>query len=181
MKTLVLAFFPVALFAQGSLDAIRVLERADASLFTAKTVRLAATQATSFAGVQPPPANPFELQFVRGGRGRAEFRAGETLITLTVFDGTNLWEYHDFGHQYTKKAATAWIFEGEIASLDYGRKANNISAAMFETDESLDFHGRSVPCYVIRADYRGAPNNPSGKGVIRRVWISKDGELILRD
>jgi TonB family protein len=181
MRKLVLLFLPLALFGQNPPDARALLARADASLFTARTVRLAATQGRAFVNVEPPLANPFELEFVRGGRGRAEFRAGNTIITLMVFDGANLWEYHNLGNQYTKKSATAWTFQGEISTIDYGRKPNNISAASYESDETVTFKGLPVACYVVRAEYRGAPNNALGRGVVRRVWISKDGELILRD
>jgi TonB family protein len=181
MKTPALLLLPLATFAQNPPDARGLLARADESIFTAKTVRLGATQSRSFVGAAPLPGNPFEIEFVRGGRGRAEFRAGNTIVTLMVFDGANLWEYHDLGNQYTKKPATAWIFQGEIATLHFGRNPNNVSAAKYENDETVDFNGRPVACYVIRADYRGAPGNPLGKGVVRRVWISKDSELILRD
>ena len=183
MRKLIFMLLPLALFAQNPPDARALLARADASIFTAKTVRLAATQARGFAGLDPLPGSPFKLEFVRGGRGRAEFRASlsNTIITLMVFDGANLWEYHDLGNQYTKKSAVAWTFQGEIATLDYGRKPNNISAASYENDETIVFNGLPVACYVVRAEYRAAPNNPFGKGVVRRSWISKVGELILRD
>jgi len=182
MRGFVFLLLSSALLAQVPPDPRELLARADAPIFTAKTVRLAATQSTGFAGVAAAsPANPFKMEFVRGGRGRAEFLAGNTTITLMVFDGANLWEYHDLGNQYTKRAAPAWIFQGEIATLDYGRNPANIAAASYENEETIDFGGRPVPCYVVRADYRGAPNNRLGKGVVRRVWISKDAEMILRD
>lgn len=182
MRGFVFLLLSSALLAQVPPDPRELLARADAPIFTAKTVRLAAIQSTGFAGVAAAsPANPFKMEFVRGGRGRAEFLAGNTTITLMVFDGANLWEYHDLGNQYTKRAAPAWIFQGEIATLDYGRNPANIAAASYENEETIDFGGRPVPCYVVRADYRGAPNNRLGKGVVRRVWISKDAEMILRD
>lgn len=183
MKKLVSVLFPLALFAQNPPDARALLARADASIFTPKTVRVAATQARSFAGVAPLPGNPFKLEFIRGGRGRAEFRASlsNAIITLMVFDGTSLWEYHDLGNQFTKTSAAAWTFQGEIATLDYGRKPNNIFAASYENDATVDFNGTPVACYVVRAEYRAAPSNPLSKGVVRRVWISKSSEMILRD
>jgi TonB family protein len=178
LRTLPFLLLPLTLHAQNPPDARVLLSRADAPIFTAKTVRLAATHSTTFTTDKYPlPGNPFKLEFIRGGRGRAEFVG----ITLMIFDGANLWEYHNLGNQYTKKPATSWVFQGEIATLDYGRNPDNIIAASYERDETLDFGGRQVSCYVVRADYRGAPNNRSGKHVVRRAWISKDKELILRD
>ena len=178
-----LFFLPVTLLAQNPPDAKTLLTRADAPIFTAKTVRLSAKQASGFVGSEPVPSSVFTLEFVRGGRGRAEFHSGigDALISLTVFDGTNLWQYHALGKQYTKKAAKAWTFKGEIATLEYGRNPANIAAASYENDETIDWGGRQMTCYVIRADYRAAPKNSLAKGVVRRVWISRDGELILRD
>lgn len=170
-----------ALLAQNPPDALDVLTGAGATLFTAKTVRIAGTQSMGFIGFQTPRPNPFKMEFVRGGRGRAEWRAGNTLVTLMVFDGTNFWEYHDFANQYTKRPATIWNYQGELGTLDYGRNRANIAAAAFENDETIDFGGRPVDCRVIRADYSGAPNNRGAKGTVRRVWISKDAGLIIRD
>lgn len=182
MRTFAVLLLPPILLAQGPVDERELLARADASLFTARTVRLAATQSTSFAGAASvPPGNPFKMEFVRGGRGRVEYFAGNTTVSLFLFDGADQWEYRQFGNTYSKRPASAWTFQGEIATLAYGRNPANISAASYEREETIDFGGRPVPCYVVRADYRGAPENRMGKGVVRRVRISKDAELILRD
>ncbi len=183
MRKLAFLLLGPPLLAQTAPDARDLLTRADASIFTAKTVRLAAIQARGYAGQTPLPGSRLKIEFVRGGRGRTEFSAGlsNVLISLTVFDGSYLWEYHELGKQYTKKPATAWIFQGEIATLEYGRNRNNISSASYENDESIDFAGHPVACAVIRADYRAAPRNRFGKDIVRRVWISKDKEQILRD
>jgi len=181
MRTLPLLLLPLALPAQNPPDPLELLTTASGSIFTARTVRIAGTQSSGFAGVALLPGNPFKMAFLRGGRGRAEWWAGNSLITLMLFDGANLWEYHQLGNQYSKKPATAWTFQGEIATLDYGRTRANISAAAYENDETIDFAGSPVDCYVIRAEYRGAPNKRLGKGAMRRVWIAKDARLIIRD
>jgi TonB family protein len=168
-------------FAQDRPDARELLLRADASIFTAKTVRLAATQAHGFAVGSPLPGNPFKIEFVRGGKGRAEYFAGNSTITLILFDGTDLWEYHQLGNQYTKKPATAWTFQGEIANIDFGRHPANILTASYQKDETVDFRGGRVDCYVVLAKYTRAPEPLMGRDPMRRVWISKDSELILRD
>lgn len=38
-----------------------------------------------------------------------------------------------------------------------------------------------MACWVVRADYRGAPQYRRSQQAVRRVWISKYDELILRD
>jgi len=58
MRKLIFMLLPLALFAQNPPDARALLARADASIFTAKTVRLAATQARGFAGLDPLRAVP---------------------------------------------------------------------------------------------------------------------------
>ena len=177
-----LSLVPLDLFAQARPDPRELLQRAGASIFSAKTVRLAGTKSNGFAGALPR-ANPFKLAFVRGGPGRFEwfYPVGNGWITLMVFDGTNLWEYHGFGNQYSKKTVSAWAPNGELDTLDFGRNPNNIAAAVYEDDDTIEFSGHSVPCWVVRADYRGAPEDRMAKDVVRRVWISKPDELILRD
>ena len=93
---------PLALSAQERPDPKALLIRASASVFTAKTVRLAATKSY---GSRIPPA-PFNIAFIRGGRAREEwlYPIGHSSISLTVFDGTNLWQYHGLGNQYTKES-----------------------------------------------------------------------------
>lgn len=169
-----------ALFAQSRPDARDLLSRADASVFAARTVRLAATQSQGFVGSQLP-GNRFKIEFVRGGKGRAEFLAGNTTITSMVFDGTDLWTYHQLGNQYTKAPASAWTFQGEIASIDYGRRSANILTASYQKDETIDFRGSLVDCYLVLAKYPRAPYPLMGRDTMRRVWISKDSELIVRD
>jgi TonB family protein len=167
--------------AQDRPDARDLLAQGDDPIFTAKTVRLAATKSHGFAGNRPLPGNPFRIEFVRGGKGRAEYLGSPNPITLIIFDGTTLWEYHRLGNQYTKTPTSAWTFEGEIATLDYGRKPTNILSATYQSDESVDFRGRRVDCYVVLAKYNRSPEPLMGLDVMRRVWISKDSRLILRD
>ncbi|MGA7237975.1 MAG: TonB family protein [Bryobacteraceae bacterium] len=183
MKMFVFLLLPIALsFGQDRPDPRDLLSRADAPIFTAKTVRLAATQSRGFVGSQSP-GSPFKIEFVRGGRGRAEYQfpVGNAPISLTVFDGTYLWEYHDLGKQYTRKPAAAWTFQSEIATIDYGRRSDNILSASYQKDETIVFRGSSVDCYVVLAKYHRAPSVPMANEAMRRVWISKDSELILRD
>jgi TonB family protein len=171
------------LFAQDRPDARDLLSRADATIFAAKTVRLAATQSQGFVVGSQLPGSPFKIEFVRGGKGRAEYQypVGNATITLIVFDGTYLWEYHDLGHQYTKTPASTWTFQGEIATIDHGRRSANILTASYQKDETIDFRGRPVDCYVLLAKYSHAPSVLMARVAMRRVWISKDSELILRD
>ena len=72
------------LFAQNRPDARDLLSRADAPIFTAKTVRVAATRSQSFVGSQLP-GSPFKIEFVRGGRGCAPVH--EELINLEKTPG----------------------------------------------------------------------------------------------
>jgi len=183
LKTFAFLLLPVALAsAQNRQDARDLLSRADTAIFSARTVRLAATQSQGFVGSQLPGA-PFKIEFVRGGKGRAEYGypASRSPITLMVFDGAYLWEYHDLTRRYTKNTASAWTFQGEIETIDYGRRSANILTASYQTDETLDFRGTRVDCYVVLAKYSRAPGLPLADSAIRRVWISKDSELILRD
>jgi TonB family protein len=178
-----LLFLAVLSFAQNRPDARDLLSRADMAIFTAKTVRLAASQSHGFVG-SPFLGSPFKIEFIRGGKGRAEYRypVGDGTITLMVFDGVYLWEYHSLGNQYTKNPESAWKFEGEIATLDYGRRSANILKATYQDDEMVDFRGHPVDCYVVLANYGHAPPSLTvSRTAIRRVWISKDSELILRD
>jgi TonB family protein len=166
-------------------DARDLLARAGSSIFVAKTVRLEGTISRGFAGGAPLPANAFKLAWIRGGRGRQEWLAGSNTISLTVFDGANLWEYHSLGNQYTKTPLSTWQDQNEsISTLDYGRNSANLISASIEKEEAVEHANRIRPCYVVRAVYRGAAGNRtnrSGKEVLRRVWIDKDAELILRD
>jgi len=184
LKLFAFLLLPAALsLAQNLPDARDLLSRADAAIFTAKTVRLALTKSQDFVGGSPLLGSPFEIEFVRGGKGRAEYRypVGSGTITLMVFDGTNLWEYHDRGKQYTKSTASAWTFQGEIANIDFGRRPTNILAASYQQDETIAFRGGRVDCYVVLAKYSHPPEPPFANEAMRRVWISKDSELILRD
>jgi TonB family protein len=168
-------------FAQDRPDARDLLSRADGPIFTAKTVRLAATQSQGFVVATPFPGNPFKIEFIRGGKARVEYLGGSNPISLTIFDGTNLWEYHRLGNQYTKNPASAWTLQGEIATIDFGRRPANILTASYQKDETIDFRGGPVDCYVVLAKYSRAPGLLTLGGALRRVWISKDSELILRD
>lgn len=183
MRTFVFLLLSAAVsFPQDRPDARDLLTRADAAIFTSKTVRLAATHSQGFVGSESP-GSPFKIEFVRGGRGRAEYKfpVGDGTITLIVFDGTYLWEYHNLGNQYTKNPASAWTFRGEIETIDYGRRSANVLAASYQKDETIVFRGGPVDCYVLLAKYSHAPSLPTAGDAMRRVWISKDSEVILRD
>jgi TonB family protein len=181
MKTIVFLLLAAGLaFAQNRPDARDLLSRADAPIFTAKTVRLAATRATGAVGAAPIPASPFKIEFVRGGKSRVEYLSGNFPISLTIFDGTDLWEYHQLGNQYTKTSAHSWV-PSEIETLDYGRGSANILSASYEKDETIEFRGGRVDCYIILATYRRAPGISGSSDSVRRVWVAKESELILRD
>src|SRR5215475_4859981 len=102
---LLLLWMPVTLFVQNGPDAKALLTRADAAIFAAKTVRLAASADDSFIAAPPSFLRSFELQFERDGRSREEFflgRGRDKRFSLTVFDGSNRWMYWDQDNRYTK-------------------------------------------------------------------------------
>jgi TonB family protein len=192
MVIILLLLLPFASLAQYRPDAKTMLARADAAIFTARTVRLAALADDSSIKAPPSFFRSFQFQWEKNGRAREEFfldLGGRNRNSLTVFDGTNRWIYWDRDNRYTKSAAKNWVDTShELDSLSYGRDPVNIIAAVFEKDETVEFNGRSVDCYVVRAKYRGWP---AGYGnefpfartaeFTRQVWITRDGELIVRD
>lgn len=192
MVIVLLLLLPFVSLAQDRPDAKTLLARADAAIFTARTVRLTALADDGFIKAPPSFFRSFQFQWEKNGRARQEFfldAAGRYRNSITLFDGTNRWIYWDRDNRYIKSAAKSWVdTSNELDSITYGRNPANIITAVFEKDETVEFNGRSVDCYVVRAKYRGWPAGfgnefpfaPTAE-FTRQVWITRDGELIVRD
>lgn len=168
--------------AQTPPDPRALLERSDDPVFLANTVRLVGTSSvdSTVEGVTHHAVGPsFTYEFENGGRAREETRVGSA-TELRVFDGTNLWQYRSVPGAYTKSPSGGLLLNAQLADLTYGRELPNLVSASLEREESLNFQGKPVPCYVIRAVYRGRAHNTAATAE-RRVWLTRDQDLVLRD
>ncbi len=185
MKTLLylLAVVSLALRAQTPPEALDLLVRSDGPIFTAKTVRLVGTRSSdSTAGATPiHNSSSFSYEFQSDGRAREEVQAGNS-TNQTIFDGSNLWRYYSASQIYTKVSAKQMpSTQAGFEYLEYGRNSANIISAKIDGEEQLTFGGKPATCYIVVASYGGFPGNPRAQNVTRKVWISRDQNLVLRD
>ncbi len=185
MKTLLflLPLVSAAVRGQTAPEALDLLVRSDGPVLTAQTVRLIGSHSLDLdggAGLQIHTKTSFSFEF-HGGKTHEETKNGDA-TTLTVFDGSNAWAYRSFNNSYIKSAATRFpSAESGIEYLQYGRNSANITSAKIEGEEQLTFAGKPAPCDIVLATYKGLPGNPVARNVVRRVWISRDRDLVLRD
>ena len=176
LRTFVFLLLSAAVsFPQDRPDARDLLSRADAAIFTSKTVRLAATHSQGFVGSESP-GSPFKIEFVRGGRGRAEYKfpVGDGTITLIVFDGTYLWEYHNSGQSVHQEARVRLDVSGRNRNHRLRTPFRLMSwLLLIRKMKRLFFAASPVDCYVLLAKYSHAPSLPMAGDAMRRVWISK--------
>lgn len=159
-----------------------LLQRSDAPIFMAKTVRLVGTSSvdTTVQGATRHARGPsFTYEFENGGRAREETKIGSS-TELRIFDGASLWQYRSTASTYTRSPSAGLLLNSQLADLTYGRELTNIVSAAVEREEKLDFNGRPVPCYVVQAVYRSRVQNAADT-VERLVWLSRDQDLVLRD
>jgi outer membrane lipoprotein-sorting protein len=179
--------------AQAAPDVLELLGRADAALFNAKTVRLAGTHAqdistgsvaTNFAPNPERVVRSFTLEREISGKAREEIREGND-TTLMVFDGSMAWTYRSANSSYSSRPATNIpTASSGFQNLEYGRNPLNIISASARGEESVAFGGKSTPCMIVAATYKRVPgveNIPGLRYIARRVWISHDRNLVLRD
>lgn len=173
----------IALRAQNSPDPQDLLIRSDGDAFNAKTMHLAGTRSFESANdaTTTRTVSSFNFESQNDGKTREEIQLGKS-STLTVFDGTSLWRYPEGGKTYTKVAAVRPpATQFGLENLDYGRRPQNIVAAKIDGEEQLILGGNQIPCYIVAASYQALPGNARAQDVTRRVWISKDRNLVLRD
>jgi TonB family protein len=177
---------PLAVRAQTApdapaLDAIGLLERADAPIFIANTVRLTGAHQTTLAtGVRTSTSFSFERR--SDGKVREELNfAGAGGSALRLFDGTAAWDYRAATNTYTRIPPQTRVAYPEFTNLEYGRNAVNIMSARIDGQENLAIDGKMVACDIVVSSYKGYATNALGKNVVRRVLISRDQRLILRD
>src|SRR5204862_1497560 len=92
MVIVLLLLLPFVSLAQDRPDAKTLLARADAAIFTARTVRLTALADDGFIKAPPSFFRSFQFQWEKNGRARQEFfldAAGRYRNSITLFDGTN--------------------------------------------------------------------------------------------
>ncbi len=179
---------PLVLRAQAAPDAADLLARSDDLLFNAKTMRLAGdrTQDRTIGAGQPiHNASSFTFEIQGGGRARDETIEGNA-TTVTVFDGSNLWTYRSANNTYTRSPANRMRlasspFDFGFDFLVAGRNPGNINSATVEGQEQVSLAGAPVACYVVSANYTGVPVGQAARNVVRKVWISRDQNLVLRD
>jgi TonB family protein len=182
MKILLALLTLACAAAQTLPDPRELLQRSDAPIFMAKTVRLVGTSSvdTTVRGATRHAGGPsFTYEFENGGRAREEIETGSS-AELRIFDGANLWQYRSATSTYTTSPSSSLLLKSQLADLTYGREFTNIVSAAVEREEKLDFNGRPVPCYVVRAVYRGRVQY-AVDSVERLVWLSRDQDLVLRD
>src|SRR5205823_2119899 len=69
----------------------------------------------------------------------------------------------------------------EFSRLKFSRDPAGFSNAAVEREDRLEFGGKTVPCYVVRAVYASMPGKPDARDIARTVWISQIDDLVLRD
>ncbi len=188
MKTLrwLLCSTALTLSAQTNPDARDLLIHSGDSIFESNSVRLTGTVSAIAEGIGPRQTSDskFSIAMLRDGRGRHESTNGAT-TDLLVFDGLSLWTYSSVRKNYTKRPVKNLPPSPELSFLETGRNGNNINTATIDRVEDLTLGGKSVPCFVVRAAYKGPPPLFGDVTVVpsvsRTVWISRDRKLVLRD
>jgi TonB family protein len=122
----------------------------------------------------------FDILFSQDGRARWEENAGDA-PRLRVWDGSTLWDYYSSTNNFTQRPFKTAPDSEPQQLLKLGRDLANVRAATVEREEPLEFGGKPVPCYVVRAEYVNFPVGGSLRSVVRTVWISRDRDLVLRD
>jgi TonB family protein len=183
MRTLFYLFSVLALAAQPQTpDARALLIRSGGPAMMADTVRLKGTEATELnrAEVHRSTEDTFTLERSTGGRMRIEGKVGDVTV-LQIADGSSNWTYVSSTKVYVQAAMPHGPTADGFGRIKFARDPAGFSDARVEREESLEFGGKTVPCYVVRASYAAMPANPSARDVVRTVWIAQSGELILRD
>jgi TonB family protein len=175
----------LALLAQSQTppDARALLMRAGNSVLMADTVRLAGKETSEIElrdGGHLTVADSFELERSTGGRVRLE-TSGTDSPMLLVADGQYVWTYFARTQNYVKSAESITPANDAFGRLKFSRDPASVDEAKIQREESLEFDGHPVACYVISAAYGSMPFSPGASDVTRTVWVAKDGEQIMRD
>lgn len=183
---LLLGFFPaLALLAQSQAapDAGGLLMRSGGSVLTADTVRLEGTESRIL--VLPASRRTSNDSFsFRRSRDRLRFETkSDDSTTLRISDGARVWRYTSGSNSYTyqEKPTPDRLANDPFGRIKFSRDPADFRDARVDREESLEFGGRQVPCYVVRAAYDFIPGSPQAWDVVRTVWIAKDTGWVLRD
>ena len=156
--------------------------RAGAAVLTADTVRLEGaefTEATTDKGKQSKTAS-FKLERAAGGRMRLELLSPDNGM-LQIADGQLVWTYFSRTQTYTQALPSSDPANDEFGRLKFARDPARFHDPVIVREESLEYGGQQVACYVVRASYHSMIGDPSAYDLTRTVWISKTNEQILRD
>jgi outer membrane lipoprotein-sorting protein len=100
---------------------------------------------------------------------------------LEISDGQIVWPYTSNSNAYIKTPWSGNPRNDELDRLKFSRDPASFHDAAIQRDETLEFAGQKVPCYVVRASYRSMPDSPGAHDLTRTVWIAKSNDQILRD
>jgi TonB family protein len=156
--------------------------RSGGAVLMADTIRLEGTE-TYEVVIQGRPqttSGSFTLQLSTGGRMRLE-GLGANSRSLHIRDGENAWNYLAATRMYTKTPQTRGPTNDGYGRLKFSRDPAAFRDPKVEREETLEFGGRQVACYVVHAAYQSMPGNPGAREVTRTVWIAKSDDRIFRD
>lgn len=112
-----------------------------------------------------------------------------------IFDGTTLWRVFPASRQYIqgniqgdlRKIADGGqenrmaINRAHFEKERYFRLTENLLSSHLLPEETLDFDGQEVPCFVVHATYQPRSVSSSPITIHRTFWIDKKTHLIRRD
>ncbi|HLK63762.1 MAG TPA: TonB family protein [Bryobacteraceae bacterium] len=114
-------------------------------------------------------------------RFRYRASAGSVETLTVVADGKNTWAYSPGTKTYTVTEGTQRSSIAALENILYGRAPANIQSAQLQGEESLEFEGHQVRCFVVRAEYARVPGLRNSQNAVRTVWLEKERDLVLKD
>ncbi len=153
--------------------------RAGATVLMADTVRLEGsefTEATTDKGRQSKTAS------FRRASGGLPLGPGRPIAAWwRIADGQLVTTYFPRSQTYSQALPSNDWTNNEYGRLKFGRDPARFHDPALVQEESLEYGGKQVACYVVRASYRSMIGDPSAYDLTRNVWIAKSNEQILRD
>jgi thiol-disulfide isomerase/thioredoxin/outer membrane lipoprotein-sorting protein len=127
-----------------------------------------------------------------GGKYRYEGRSGYGAAVL-VSDGTKVWDYHVYGHDYTQKPASEEEPKHRIIANDdmplmtarelvrmEAHRADRLNSATLLPEETILAVGKNIPCYVVQYSEKDFKRKDHDLQEEMTIWISKESKTVVK-
>lgn len=195
---LLIVFFSPSGLPQQKNGAINILEKTQETYRSLKSIQIEGITVTDLRGtdVQSKIEDHFKAAFVAPAKLRVEHSSPATNVLL-VSDGHTAWIYSPLNNTYAKvdimrfsksRADTSeQLLNLEALSGAVGTGSDlfqsaivaGIKDAKILNEQDLEFEGRKVKCWVVRAEY-AYPKKGKLQPFTRTYWIDEVRNVVLR-